>query len=270
MDDNLKMKLNNGKSIPILGFGTWQLSEGDEAYKSVSDALQMGYRHIDTAKIYGNESSVGRAIKDSGIKREEVFVTTKLWDSDQSRVTDALAQSLQRLGLDYVDLYLIHWPAPQRIQAWKVLEGLVKSGSVKSIGVSNFTIRHLKELLETAEIRPVVNQVELHPFLYQKELIEYCSQHSIAVEAYSPLARAKKFDHPTISKLAETYGHSPAQIMLRWSLQHGLIPLPKAADHRHIADNYAALGWEMNDHDMLLLDNLHEDFRIIKDPEKMP
>jgi diketogulonate reductase-like aldo/keto reductase len=185
-------------------------------------------------------------------------------------VTEAFEQSLGRLGLDYIDLYLIHWPAPQRAQAWKVMEGLAKEGRVKSIGVSNFTIRHLEELLGVADTVPAVNQVELHPFLYQKELIEYCQQHSIVVEAYSPLARANKFDHPTLIKLAESYGRSPAQIMLRWCLQHDLVPLPKATSERHIADNFAALGWELDGHDMLLLDNLHEGFRVTKDPEAMP
>lgn len=265
-----KLELNSGYKIPALGFGTWQLAEGDECYNAVKFALEIGYRHIDTAKIYGNEASVGQAIADSGVPREDIFVTTKLWDSDQGRVTESFGDSLDRLNLDYVDLYLIHWPAPPRIQSWKVMEGLVSEDRVKSIGVSNFTVRHLKELLAVSKVTPAVNQVEMHPFLYQRELIDFCQQQGIAIEAYSPLTRAKKFSHHTIENLAQTYSKSPAQIMLRWSLQHGLIPLPKASSQEHIADNLAVLGWELDPHDMLLLDNLHEGFRITKDPETMP
>ena len=188
------VKLNNGVEIPILGLGTWKTPEGTVAFHSVLWALQNGYRHIDTAAIYGNEESVGKAIKSSGIPREEIFVTTKIWNADHKDPKKALDTRLKKLGMSYVDLYLIHWPVPQREQTWRAFETFLKEGICRSIGVSNFTIAHLEKLLKSSNTIPSVNQVEFNPFLYQKELLDYCKHHKIQLEAYSPLSHGQRLN----------------------------------------------------------------------------
>ncbi|HXV82943.1 MAG TPA: aldo/keto reductase [Candidatus Binatia bacterium] len=262
MDSKLSMyttiRLNDGKDMPVLGFGVARMAEGTETEQSVLWALEAGYRLIDTAKIYGNEASVGRAVRKSGIPREEIFITTKLWPNEFFRVRAALQKSLDKLGLAYIDLYLIHWPVPLvRGGIWKDFEKIYAAGLVRSIGVSNYSVKQLEPLVATAEILPAVNQVLFHPFFYKKELLDYCSSKNIAVEAYSPLAKGRKLNDPVIAKIAGKYGKAPAQIMIRWSLQHGLIPIPKSSDKKRIFENAKVFDFCIEPDDMKVLDNLN-------------
>ncbi|MFA5106394.1 MAG: aldo/keto reductase [Candidatus Micrarchaeia archaeon] len=268
MDVKSTYSLNNGRKIPILGFGTWRLTSS-ESVKAVSHALKSGYRLIDTAAYYQNEAEVGKAIRESKIHRKDVFVTTKLWNSDHSDPKAAFEKSLAALGLEYIDLYLIHWPVPERNESWKVLEGLLDSGKVKSIGVSNFTIRHLDELLDSASIVPAVNQVEFTPYLYQKELLDYCKKKGIRLEAYAPLTRGSKLADPLLSEIASKHKKTAAQVILRWSIQHGVIPLPKSEKPARIAENAALFDFQLDDKDMAMLDSLDEGLRMTWDPEEM-
>ncbi len=259
-------------SIPVLGLGVWQIPDGWETEKAVLWALEAGYRHIDTAAIYGNEASVGRAIRKSGLKREEVFVTTKVWNSDQgySKTLAAWEQSRDRLGVDYIDLYLIHWPVEHlRLETWRALETLYQDGKCRVIGVSNFTTRHLRELLDNSEIKPAINQVEFSPFLYQQELLDFCRQQDIKVEAYSPLTRGRKLHHPVVVEIAHHLQKSPAQIFIRWCLQHGLVVIPKSAQQHHIQENAQVFDFQLSNKDMARLDGLNEQFRVAWDPSEM-
>ncbi|MCQ9209585.1 aldo/keto reductase [Granulicatella seriolae] len=245
---NKHYELNNGLEIPKVGFGTWRSKNGDEAYQAVLEALRVGYRHIDTAAIYGNEESVGRAIKDSGIPREELFITTKLWNDSHSydKAKVALATSLEKLGLDYLDLYLIHWPNPleyrdswqeANAQTWKAMEEAVEAGLVRSIGVSNFMVRHLEELAKTAVITPAVNQIRLAPGVFQEEVVLYCRDKNIILEAWSPLGQGEIFKNETMMNLAEKYGKTVAQVALAWSWYDGFLPLPKSVTPSRIMEN---------------------------------
>ena len=261
MDSQLSMRtaiqLNNGRDMPVLGLGVARMAEGAETEQSVLWALEAGYRLIDTAKIYGNEASVGRAVRKSGIAREEIFVTTKLWPSEFFRVRAALQKSLDKLGLAYIDLYLIHWPVPLvRSGIWKDFEKIYAAGLVRSIGVSNYSVKQLKALAAAADIPPAVNQVLFHPFSYKKELLDYCKSKNIALEAYSPLAKGRKLNDPVIAQLAGKYVKAPAQIMIRWSLQHGLIPLPKSSNKNRIFENTKVFDFHIENDDMKVLDNL--------------
>jgi diketogulonate reductase-like aldo/keto reductase len=271
--------LNNGRHIPTVGFGVWRVAD-HEAAQAVTLALDAGYRLIDTAKVYGNEAGVGKAIRESNIPREEIFVTTKLWNTDQGYDTTlkAIDESLKQLGLDYVDLYLMHWPFAakpseivgtppnKRKETWKAMEEILQSGKAKAIGVSNFTIKHLEEMKNYATVMPAVNQIEFHPFLYQKELLEYCQTNQIIVEAYCPLVHGEKLQDELITAVAQKYGKSNAQILLRWSIQKGCIPLPKSVHKERIAENIQVFDFALNDDDMHTLDSLHENFRVAKDP----
>ena len=212
------VKLNNDVRMPILGLGVYQSPPGRVTRNAVNFALRVGYRHVDTARIYGNEADVGEAVRESGVPRGDLFIATKLWNSDQGydSTLRACEASLKRLGLDYLDLYLVHFPVPDvRKESWRAMETLRKKGRCQAIGVSNFTIRHLEELIEESHVIPSVNQVELHPFLYQKELLKYCQDRGIQVEAYSPLARGERLQDPRIASLATKYSKSPAQLMVR-------------------------------------------------------
>lgn len=240
-------RMNNGLLIPAIGFGTFD-ADGEELYQAVLSALQAGYRHIDTATYYGNEESIGRAIKDSGVPREELFVTTKLWNDahgyEEAKV--ALQASLDRLQLDYLDLYLIHWPNPVHLRdcwqsanadTWRAMEEMVEAGLIRTIGVSNFMIHHMEELLKTAKTIPAVNQIRLAPGVYQAEIVDYCREKGIVLEAWSPLGRGELFSHPTMLALAEKYGKSVAQIALSWSWSQDFLPLPKSITPSRIREN---------------------------------
>jgi len=222
--------LNNGVEMPQLGLGVWQVKDGSQVIASVKAAIAAGYRSIDTAAKYGNEEGVGQAIRESGVPREELFITTKVWNSDQgyeSTIT-ALDSSLRKLGLDYIDLYLIHWPVKGKYKdTWNAFEKLYADGKAKAIGVSNFHPHHLEDLLADAKVVPAVDQVELHPLLNQAELRSYCAGKSIHVEAWSPLMQGN-LDQPVLAEIAGKYGKSPAQVILRWHLQHGIIVIPKS------------------------------------------
>jgi len=265
--------LNNNVQMPILGLGVYQTPPGRVTQNSVKFALKLGYRHVDTARIYGNEADVGEAVRESGILREDLFVTTKLWNSDQGydSTLRACEASLKRLGLDYVDLYLVHFPVPDvRKESWRAMETLFKKGRCRAIGVSNFTIRHLEELTEESDVIPSVNQVEFHPFLYQKELLDYCQGKRIQVEAYSPLARGERFKQPRILSLAKKYSKTPAQLMIRWGIQHGVVVIPKSTREERIRENSQVFDFDISDDDMMSLDSLNEDLRLNWDPTSVP
>jgi diketogulonate reductase-like aldo/keto reductase len=266
---NADIPLNNDTQIPLLGFGTWQIT-GQDAYDATVTAIKAGYRHIDTAMIYKNEEEVGRAIADSGIPREELFVTTKLWNTDHGDVQAAFDLSLNKLGLDYVDLYLMHWPVPTRVEAYKQMEIIAESGHAKAIGVSNFTIRHLESFLPQISIKPAINQVEFHPFLNQKELHEYCKSNDIVLEAYSPLAHAKNLDSEKLKVMAVKYSKSPAQIMLRWATQQGIIVIPKSTNKNRITENLESLAFDITGDDMAEMSSWDENLRTCGDPTDMP
>ncbi|VTS42236.1 aldo/keto reductase [Streptococcus porcinus] len=245
---NKDLTMNNGLVIPAVGFGTFKAADGEEAYQSTLAAIRAGYRHIDTAAIYKNEESVGRAIKDSGLAREELFVTTKLWNDAHSYegAKKALSASLKRLGLDYVDLYLIHWPNPKALrdcweeanaQAWRYMEEAVEEGLIKTIGVSNFMVHHLEALAKTANVKPAVNQIRLAPGCYQEEVVDYCKKHHIVIEAWSPLGQGDIFENETMLELATKYNRPVAQIALAWSVYNGFLPLPKSVHEDRIKAN---------------------------------
>lgn len=254
--------LNSGKNIPVLGFGTYKLT-GDEAGPALAKALELGYRHIDTAAFYGNEEIVGRAIRESGIPREELFITTKLWNDDQRdhRQREAFEESLERLGLDYVDLYLIHWPVVETInESWKVLEDLKHEGLAHSIGVCNFRIEHLDRLLGSAEITPAVDQLELHPRMVDTETIAYLKDRFIAVEAWAPIGRGSYEDDPVVSAIAEEVGATEAQVLLAWHRAKDVIALPKSGTPERIEENYRSLDVELSTEQVARIDelNVHE------------
>src|SRR5438093_7381012 len=262
-------KLNNGVKIPLLGLGVYQSPTGKMTERAVSYALKIGYRHVDTAYLYGNESDVGKALRESGLRREEVFITTKVWNSDQGYDTtlQACETSLRQLGLPYVDLYLIHWPVQgMSMETWKALVQLLQEGKARAIGVSNYTIRDLKEILQNSEdvdVVPAVDQVEFHPFLYQKELLQFCKKNSIQLEAYSPLTRAKRLNHPVIVAIAKKYGKTPAQILIRWSLQHDVVVIPKSIHEERIRENSQVFDFQLEPDDMKYLDSLNENFQSV-------
>jgi 2,5-diketo-D-gluconate reductase A len=263
--------LNNGVVIPQLGFGVWQVPVEDTA-KVVQTAVDTGYRSIDTAAAYQNEAGVGEAIRDCGLPRGELFITTKLWNSDQGydSTLRAFDASMGKLGLDYLDLYLIHWPLPQRdtyVDTWRAFEKLHADGRIRAIGVSNFQIVHLRRLFDETEIVPAVNQVELHPNLQQAELRTFHAEHGIATEAWSPLAQGALLANQTITSLAAKYGKSPAQIMLRWHLQIGNVVIPKSITPSRIAENFALFDFELAPDDLLAIAELDSATRTGPDPD---
>ncbi|MGH7854414.1 MAG: aldo/keto reductase [Candidatus Binatia bacterium] len=289
-----RLALNDGSEIPQLGLGVWRIPNDRKCERAVLTAFEAGYRHIDTASFYGNEESVGAAIRASGISREEIFVTTKLWNSDHASPERALETSLSRLKLNYIDLYLIHYPVPQRLRSWRALEKLQQQGKARSIGVSNFTIGHLTELLAQTDTVPAVNQVEFHPYLYQRELLEFCVARGIVVEAYSPLTQgerlsdrklvavAKKYPKASLSPASRTKlsfmsgasrgdgTKSTAQILIRWAIQHNLVVIPKSANPSRIRENAEVFDFAITDEDMQTLDSFNENLRTCWDPTNAP
>ena len=270
---NSSIVLNNGVKIPILGLGVYQAEKGGETVQAVRTALDVGYRHIDTARIYENEGDVGRAVRESGLPREEVFVTTKLWNDDHGydSTIEAFDESRRRLGFDYIDLYLIHWPVEGlRLESWRAMERLLERGLCRAIGVSNYTVKHLQELLAASSVIPAVNQIELSPFLYQRDLIEFCHNSGIRVEAYSPLTQGKKLDHPTLVAVARKYGKTPAQILIRWAIEHRLVVIPKSVHRSRIVENADVFDFSIEPDDLATLDGLDEGFRTCWDPTDAP
>ena len=271
-------KLSNGVEIPCIGFGTWQTPNGDVAVSSVFGALEAGYRHIDTAQMYGNEESVGIAVKKSGIDRSEIFITTKLSNSVRGyrQTLDAVEQSLKKLDTAYIDLFLIHWPNPVKFrdrwqeanaETWRALEELYDAGRIRSIGISNFRPHHIEELMKTAKIAPMVNQIRLCPGDTQDEVVDYCRARGMLLEAYSPLGVGKIFEVPEMRKLAEKYGKSVAQICIRWSLQRGYLPLPKSVTPSRIRENTEVFDFELSPEDVRLIADMKGVVGYAADPD---
>ena len=253
-------KLNNGYEIPCVGFGTWQTPDGDTAVLAVSEAIKAGYRHIDTAACYGNEVGVGKGIKTSGVKRKELFVTSKVWNTERGydRTIAAFEKTLNDLQLDYLDLYLIHWPASAsrfddwekiNLGTWKAMTELYKAGRIKAIGVSNFLPHHLTALLKT-EVKPMVNQMEFHPGQMQEETVTFCKENHIVVEAWSPLGTGRMLSNPQLKEIAEKYGKSVAQLCIRWCLQNGVLPLPKTVTPSRMIENAQVFDFKISNGDM--------------------
>ncbi|PYI51800.1 aldo/keto reductase [Paenibacillus flagellatus] len=263
--------LHNGVAMPWLGLGVWRVAEGQEVEHSVRTALEVGYRSIDTAAVYGNEEGVGRAIRDSGVPREQLFVTTKVWNADQGYDSTLAAydESLRKLGLDYVDLYLIHWPVKGKYkETWRALEKLYADKRVRAIGVSNFHVHHLEDLLQTAGVKPMVNQVEYHPRLAQRPLLAFCKEHGIQMEAWSPLMQGKELlEHELFVELAAKYGKTPAQVILRWDLQNGVVTIPKSVTPSRIRENADVFDFELSAEDVARIDGLNLDRRVGPDPD---
>ena len=265
-----KVTLSNGVEMPYFGLGTWRSQEGREVIDSVSWALEAGYRHIDTAAIYQNESGVGKAIHASGISRKEVFVVSKVWNGDQGFDTTlrAYERSLKKTGLEYLDLYLIHWPVKGKYrETWRALEKIYAEGRVRAIGVSNFLQHQLEDLLQVSQIVPMVDQMEFHPWLIQPDLIEYCRTKNIRYEAWSPLMRGMAAGLPALQPLAGKYGKTPAQIVLRWNLQKGIITIPKSVRKERILENAGIFDFHLSLEDMLKIDSLDRNERIGPDPD---
>ncbi|SEO81446.1 aldo/keto reductase [Paenibacillus sp. OV219] len=266
--------LNNGVAMPWLGLGVFKVEEGQELIDAVKEAIRFGYRSIDTAAIYNNERGVGQAIAEAltetPVSREELFITSKVWNADlgYESTLAAFETSLEKLGLDYLDLYLIHWPVKGKYKdAWRALEQLYKAGRVRAIGVSNFHVHHLQDLLADAEIVPMVNQVELHPRLSQGELIKFCADNRIQIEAWSPLAQGQLLDDPTLQEIAAKHGKSIAQIILRWDLQHGVVTIPKSTKAHRIAENASVFDFELTAEEMARIDGLNQNLRVGPDPD---
>ncbi|MDW2884748.1 aldo/keto reductase [Exiguobacterium artemiae] len=266
--------LNNGLVMPQLGYGVFKVPE-QEVYEAVREALRVGYRSIDTAMIYENEAGVGRALKDSGIPREEIFLTTKVWNKDQGyeQTLAAFETSLTKLGVDYVDLYLIHWPMPDEdlyMDTWRALEQLYRDGKTKAIGVSNFHIPHLTRVLEEGTVVPAVNQIELHPFLSQEAIREFCQKNGIVVEAWSPLMKGRDaLTEPVITEIAARHGKTPAQVVLRWHLQHDIIAIPKSVTPSRIQENLDIFEFTLSPDDMRQIDQLNRNERTGSNPDDM-
>lgn len=273
---DMNRTLNNGVQMPRLGLGVWRSKSGEETVNAVRWAMEAGYRHVDTAALYANEESVGQGIRESGVPIDDVFITTKLWDTDQGydSALKAFEDSRKRLGVEVVDLYLIHWPRPpeKRADSWRALEHLYEQGAVRAIGVSNYMPQHLEELMAQANVPPTVNQFELSVFNYasRQAVITACTQHDIAVEAYSPIALAKKLEHPGLVTMAEKYGRTPVQVMLRWLLQKDVIVIPKSVNRDRIIQNGQLFDFEIDEDDMEAMRDFDEDLFYAPDPRTMP
>lgn len=266
--------LSNGVKMPWLGIGVFKVEEGPELINAVKFAIKNGYRSVDTAAIYGNEEGVGQAIREglaeAGLSREDLFVTSKVWNAElgYEATIAAYETSLEKLGLEYLDLYLIHWPVKGKFKdAWRALETLYKAGKIKAIGVSNFQIHHLEELMKDAEIKPMINQVEYHPRLTQKELQAFCQDNGIQIEAWSPLMQGQLLDNPVIQEIAHKHGKSVAQIIIRWDLQNGVITIPKSTKEHRIIENSSVFDFELSNEDMESINELNQNLRVGPDPD---
>jgi diketogulonate reductase-like aldo/keto reductase len=275
MNLQTKLILNNGVKIPVVGLGVYQAPVGEVTQNAVRYALEKGYRHIDTARVYRNEPDVGRALSDSGIPRNEVFVTTKLWNADQGyeKTLKACDASLERLGLEYLDLYLMHWPVQElRLESWKAMEKLQADGKCRSVGVSNFLVMHLGELLAQSDLVPAVNQIEISPYNYRQRIdtIRLCQDRGIALEAYSPLTKAQKLKDPRLLEIAGHYDKSAAQVLIRWALQKDFIVLPKSVHQHRIIENADVFDFSISTADMDILDGFNENLATGWDPTDAP
>lgn len=262
--------LANGVKMPWLGLGVWRVEEGAEVETAVKMALRHGYRSIDTAALYANEAGVGKAIRESGVPREEVFITTKVWNTEQGydSTLAAFEESRTKLGVDYIDLYLVHWPVQGKYKdTWRALEKLYKDGLIRAIGVSNFKEHHLEDLMSDCEIKPMVNQVEFHPYLTQKGLLSFCREHGIQLEAWRPLMKGDCVEEPVLIELAQKYNKTPAQIALRWNLQLQVVTIPKSVKEHRIIENADIFNFELSPEDMAKIDGLNRDFRYGADPD---
>ncbi|AEP01503.1 aldo/keto reductase [Weizmannia coagulans] len=265
------LKFNNGVEIPQLGLGVFLVKEENELKNAVKAALETGYRHIDTAMIYGNETYVGEAIRESGVDRKEIFITSKVWNYDHGyeETKAAFQASLDRLGTDYLDLYLIHWPSPKYIETWKAMEELYHEGKIKAIGVSNFQIHHLEDLLAHSEVVPVINQIETHPEFPQNELHEFLKQHNILHEAWGPLGQGKNnlLEQPVLVELGKKYGKTPAQIVLRWHVERGIVVIPKSVTPSRIKENSEIFDFSLTPEDMEKIASLNTGKRYGRNPD---
>lgn len=263
--------LNNGVQMPWFGLGVYKVNEGEEVETSVITALEAGYRSIDTAALYANEEGVGRALRASGVPREQVFVTTKVWNSDQGYESTLAAfdASRKRLGMDYVDLYLIHWPVKGKyIDTWRALVKLYQEGHVRAIGVSNFQIHHLKDVMQVSDVVPAVNQVEFHPRLTQKPLLEFCKANHVQLEAWAPLMRGGDLlQHETVKEIAARHGKTPAQVVLRWDLELGVVTIPKSVHKNRIYENADIFDFSLSADEVAAIDSLNQDYRTGADPD---
>lgn len=270
MDLKSSITLHNGVQMPLFGLGVFLSKEGSEVEDAVKFALEAGYIHIDTAAIYGNERGVGKAVKESGIPRNEVFITSKVWNSDQGyqSTLKAFEESLEKLGMDYLDLYLIHWPKGDlSIETWKALEEIYESGKAKAIGVSNFLVHHLQDFLPSCKIKPMVNQVEFHPYLQQPSLQKFCANHKIQLEAWSPIMKGKVNDVSVLQALGAKYGKTPVQITLRWEIQKQIVTIPKSVKPERILSNTHIFDFELTEEDMAKIDRLDKHRRVGPDPD---
>ncbi|WP_283152094.1 aldo/keto reductase [Guptibacillus hwajinpoensis] len=262
--------LHNGIKMPTLGLGVWKMENNEEVKNAVTAAIDAGYKAIDTAAAYKNEEGVGAAIKQNGIAREELFITSKVWNDDQGyeSTIKAFEETISKLGIETLDLYLIHWPVEGKYkETWRAMEQLYKDGRIRAIGVSNFHPNHLEDLMKDAEIKPMVNQVEFHPLLNQQELRDYCKQHSIQMEAWSPLAQGKLLDHEVVKGIAEQHGKSTAQVIIRWDLEHEVVTIPKSSNPERIKQNFDVFDFELTTDNIRALDELNQNERMGPDPD---
>ena len=264
-------KLNNGIEIPALGLGVFRMDDEKEAYKSVRKAIDLGYRHIDTAKVYENEAPIGKAVRESGVSREELFVTTKLWNDDiaNDNAQKAFDKSLRTLGLDYVDLYLVHWPIKDKyVSVWREMEKIALSGKSRAVGVCNYQEEHLQEIINLKSLVPVVNQIELHPYLSQEPLVEFCSQYDIKIESWSPLCANKNnlLQEESLKEIGRKYSKTAAQVVLRWNIERGLIVIPKSSNPIRQAENLDVFDFQLTIEDMKQIEALNKNMRVGSHP----
>ncbi|MFL6561177.1 MAG: aldo/keto reductase [Bacillus sp. (in: firmicutes)] len=266
-------RLHNGVEMPWVGLGVFLVKDGEEVVNSIKTAIEVGYRSIDTAAIYKNEEGVGKALAETNVPREELFITTKVWNADQGydETLAAFDVSMNKLGLDYLDLFLIHWPLPSHgkyLDTWRALEKLYKDGRVRAIGVSNFKVHHLASILANCEIKPMVNQVEYHPRFNQRELHDFCKKNEIQLEAWSPLMQGGLLDEPTLVEIANKYNKSTAQVIIRWDIQTGVVTIPKSVKPQRIAENADIFDFELSQEDMDKINALNQDKRMFADPDE--